>query len=995
MNASLSVSRWFGGLAALLLAATAAAAPPLSLGSYQHTAYPKQEGAPGDVSSIVQSADGFLWIVGTKGVTRYDGVTFQSFKPLAGEKFLAAQLNLAFPAEGGGIWIANPNAGPTLLKDGHLTHFDEEKSSAADVFHFFGDPQGGVWSVAVQGLMRFRGNTWEVIERSRPGRQILRGAFDADGTLWLVLREGKVIARARGSADFVDVAGVPEKSRIIFVGSSGRIYVSTATELHIYQVTGTTLTETTAPLPFKAADVVEDREGTVWITNTQRGVMLVSHDALRRAEAMHTAPVTELVNRQGGLTGSFAWRMWLDREGNLWVGTENGIDRFRRSAFTSMTLPDGLHEISAAVNAEGVLWIGSETHPLLRLATDATWSDTDIPALTMATYFDAAHDTVWAAGNDALWAIAKDQPTSIAAIGEGMVSAATQGVVADSKGRVYIGTNRKRHNVLVWDGHAWSDATTATIRPKVLAIDEHDRLWVGAAGEPRLARIDKGETLTFDERQGLQSGVIRSLYPEPGGLWIGGDAGIQHFDGKRFTTVSALDGDAFQDATGLTTDLDGNLWVQTLAGVREIEAADLAKALTAPATFVPYRAFDVTDGLPGAPDPDHTLPTLHRGSDGTLWAQTTSGLAWVDPKHIPQSRAVATVYIETVTSGESTFPRGKDGITLPAGRRSFRIAYTSPMFSRPERVKFRYRLVGFSDAWQDVGARREAEFTNVPPGRYRFEVKAISDTGAESSTADVGITRQPAYYETWWFRALGVVPLVVLLWVAYRLRTRTLTQRLRIRADEREAVARDIHDTLLQRFQGVMLTLQAWAMDGSIPGDRRAEMLEMSDQTRDALLEGRERILSLRRNEDNGLALYDQIAAEGGRLQAAEGMSFSLEVSGEPRALSSECQSELRDIAFEGLRNAFHHSHGKNVGLALDYAADALWLVITDDGTGFDEAVAKGRQDGHFGLLGLRERVARLAGTLSVESAPGEGTEVHIKLPARSAYAAFRRRWWH
>jgi signal transduction histidine kinase len=354
------------------------------------------------------------------------------------------------------------------------------------------------------------------------------------------------------------------------------------------------------------------------------------------------------------------------------------------------------------------------------------------------------------------------------------------------------------------------------------------------------------------------------------------------------------------------------------------------------------------------------------------------------------------VYVESVTGGDTAHPLLQATATLPANVRSFRVAYTSPMLSRPERVRFRYRLVGYSNTWQDAGSRREAVFTNVPPGTYRFEVTASNENGVVSTTkASVRIVRQAAYYETWWFRSLGILPVILLLWLAHKLRTRTLTRSLRIRAEEREAVARDIHDTLLQRFQGLMLTLQAWAMDETIPRDRRSDMLEMSDQTRDALIEGRERILLLRRTEDHGLALYDQIAAEGRRLQAAHGMAFSLEVNGTPRALAKACQGELRDIAFEALRNAFVHSHGENVVLVLSYAQDALWLVITDDGTGFDESLmAKARESAHFGLLGLRERVAQLAGTLGVESGPGEGTEIHIKLPGRTAYAGYRRRWW-
>ena len=995
MKVSLRAPRWLVAVAALLLAGAATAAPPISLGSYQHTAFQKQDGAPGDIASIAQTADGFLWMTGTKGVTRFDGVTFQAFRPAPGEAFRAAQLNSVFPAEGSGLWIANSDSGPTLLKDGHLTHFDEPKAAVAAISSFFADPQGGVWAVSPKGLVRFRAGAWEMVEPNTADRSTSRGLFDRTGALWLV-GGGRVRVRPRGATAFIDVPGGPDKPRYIFLGASGRFYITTRLAVYFYRVEGMALVETAAPLSVSASTVQEDREGSVWVTSTTRAVAFVSPDALRRAEVAHTEPVAEFMNRADGLTGGYAWPMIRDREDNLWVGTQNGLDRFRRSAFTTMKLPEGIHEVSASVDAEGTVWVGSETHPLLRLVPPSSWLETEIPRLTMATFYDARSDTVWAAAVDTLWSISKGIPTRASTVREDPVHAANNCVTSDSKGRVYVCTSRSEHNLLVWDGAGWNDATKTNLRPKVLAVDGDDSLWVGAAAEPRLARIAQGVATTFGESQGLQKGVIRALLAEPGGLWIGGDGGIQHFDGKRFTSIGALDDDAFQTATGLTKDTGGNLWIQTLDGVREVVAEDVSRALLAPATFVPYRSFDATDGLPGAPDPDRTLPTLRRDGDGILWAQTASGLAWIDPKRIPENHVVPAAYVEGVTSGDTAYPLQHAGVTLPAAMRSFRVAYTSPMLSRPERIHFRYRLVGYNNSWQDAGSRREAVFTNVPPGSYRFEVTAINENGVASTTrASAQIIRQAAYYETWWFRALGILPVVLVLWLAYELRTRALTRALRIRAEEREAVARDIHDTLLQRFQGLMLTLQAWAIDESIPQDRRSDMREMSEQTRDALIEGRERILLLRRTEDHGLALYDQIAAEGRRLQAVHAMIFSLEANGTPRALAKDCESELRDITFEALRNAFVHSHGAMVSLVLSYAEDALWLVITDDGTGFDESLmAKARESGHFGLLGLRERVTRLSGTLGVESSPGEGTEIHIKLPGHTAYAEYRRRVW-
>lgn len=978
-------------LLALVLcsAAVHAFASPETLGSFQHTAFQKQEGAPGDISHLAQTSDGFLWIAGTKGLTRFDGVTFAPFKPLPGERFLQSQFNWIFPAQGGGLWIANDNAGPTLLRDGHLTHFGEQQGYVGRAGYFFTDPHGEVWSVSSDAIMVFANGAWHAIERAQqPDRMYITGAFDAAGNLWVTASHQRLRVRAAGSDAFVDVPESVEAARRVFIGPSGRLYVTTSQGVHVYRAQGTRLSEVMLPIPFFVIAGVETRGGGLWLTSLSDGVYYASPEALAKAERDHAAPAMQKVPRIDG----FPWPLLEDNEGDVWLGRGGGLDRFRRTAFTEVPLPDNIHDVNAAIDAQGNAWIGSESYRVLRVpAGGGAWDVTDVPQYTMATFTDPSDGTVWGANVTGVWQLVPGVPHLAIPLPPPHPATDTYCLVRDRQGRFFVSRARNGHGLLAWDGSSWRDVLDMPAEVTVMAVDARNHVWAGTQERNRLIEVSDGETHRWDEHAQLAVGTVKSLLVDGGRLWVGGDDGIQFFDGQRFVTLRANDADAFQTTTGMVKDGAGNLWVQTLDGVMRIPAADIQHAIEAPGTPVSYRLFDSADGVPGAPDPIYTLPTLRTYADGRIWAHTAQGLAWIDPASPPRSTAVPAIRIESVSADGADVPLTGERASLSAGQRSFRVAYTTPLLSHPERVNFFYRLAGFSD-WQDAGHRREAVFTNVPPGDYRFEVRASGGGDVEGgATATLPLTRVPAYYETWWFRALALLPVALLLWMAYVARTRAIRRQWLIRVEEREAVARDLHDTLLQRFHGLILRLETWASDPAIPHGLRRDMAQLSDRTRDAVVEGRERILMLRRKDDD-LALYDNLLKEGRALEAAHGSAFSIDIQGDVVALRPMCRRELHDFALEAMRNAFRHAQGSHVAVSLNYRRDALWLVVTDDGRGFGaEDTQRARRDGHYGIVGLHERAARLNATLNIDSVPGDGTEIHLRIPSRTAYARRRR----
>lgn len=970
---------------------------PETLASFQHTSFGKSEGAPVGISGIAQTTDGFLWMTGTKGLTRFDGVRFTAFKPLPGERFLEAQLGMLFPAEGGGLWIQNDNAGPTLLKDGHLVHFGPDQGyigASLAPFAFFSDPQGTVWSVSTKAVLYFKDDAWHAVAPVRPSMGGYgNGAFDDEGNLWLTSDGSGVMVKARGSSNAPQrLPNMASFDGQVFSGPDSLLcFASRQTGVLLYRHNGTELTEVAAPIPLQIIAHLTSRTGALWLISSNYAVYYVSPEALAQAATNHSVPRLDAVPE----VGRSPLNVVEGRDGNIWTGGQDGLVRFAHTAFHPIDLPDDIHEVSASIDHAGDLWVGSETHPVLHISsTAASWESTNVPRLTLATYSDSTDGTVWAANKLGVWQLSPGMPRQVAAYPLPGKAGVPYSVLRDRNGMLFVASPQLGKGVLAWDGHDWHDILKTRATVKVMTLDRQNRLWLGGEAGKQLIELSHGIERRWGAAQNLRVGAVRSLLVDGDTLWVGGDEGIQFFDGKRFISLLGKDIDVFQTVTGLVKDATGNLWVQTLDGVMRIRATELIKAMADPGFRVTTRLFDASDGVPTVVDADRMLPSLRLGPDGRIWTHTASGLAWIDPAHLPKPPPLPPIVIETVSSGSTSYAAPSQGIQLSATQSSFRITYTTPALTHPERVEFAYRLAGFND-WQEVGNRREAVFTEVPAGDYVFEVRAMR-AGAPDSVvqASLALIRAPTYYETWWFHTLVALLVVLLLWIAYRMRVQALQRQMHIRVEERERIARDLHDTLLQGVQGLQLRLQTWAASPRLDASHQAEMTNVALRAREMLVDGRDRILALRR-DDAATDLAADLRASALDYTALYRVDFVLKEEGSPRAMMADAAQEVLDIAREGLRNAFVHADASSVELRLSWRRDGLHVLVRDDGIGIDEVILQnGGRVGHWGLQGMRERATRLGAPLHFTRSGRGGTEVALTVPARVAYARASRRSW-
>ena len=481
--------------------------------------------------------------------------------------------------------------------------------------------------------------------------------------------------------------------------------------------------------------------------------------------------------------------------------------------------------------------------------------------------------------------------------------------------------------------------------------------------------------------------------PRAQDAWVGGELGLARFDGQRFHAVTQRGGGQLPSVSGIVATPQGDLWLSTQRRRDRRSPPTKCSALSAdPGYAVRYALFDFLDGMPGTPTAMRPLPSIAAGTDGRLWFATSNGIVWIDPQATRSTTPFApNVEVQSIVADGRRYRPGP-GLQLP-----IRHAQSAGQLHGAEPVDSRARQVPLPARRRGALAGRGCATRGVlhqPRARrlHAFASTAANDDGVWNETgASIEFTIPPAFYQTRWFYALCALACLGVLTVSYRVRVRQVAAqvrgRLEARLAERERIARDLHDTLLQGMQGLIWRFQA-ATD-RIPADEPArQLMEQSLDRADKLLgESRDKVKDLRPAASEAADLAKALAAEGEQFAQLHDAQFKVSVEGARRDLHPIVREEGLLIGREALSNAFQHAQARNIEAEVSYGDAALHVRIRDDGRGISPARARRRRKpGHFGLLGMRERAKKLGAHLEVWSKPGAGTEVDLRVPADVAY---------
>ena len=983
-----------------------------------HRAWTARDGAPSQITSLAQTTDGYLWIGTTHGLFRFDGIRFERYEPQSGGPLQSGDVFCLLAVPDSGLWIGFRFGGISFLKDGHAVNYSQRDGlPPSRVAKITRGPDGAIWAGVQGGLARFENGRWEVVaERwGFTGSPVAAAFVDQQGTLWvaagatiLCLPQGT--NRFQSTGEHVGPGQVPQ----IVQGPGDTVWAADLTGQSIRQIRspGDSRPPAGPDVRDGSLGILFDHQGALWVT-TGEGLLRVRFpEQLAGQTIKRSNKGVEVFNEKQGLSSDFGWPILEDREGNIWVGTGAGLDQFRDTALLPVPFTVREAQFGIVPGDGGDVWTGNLGRQATRIHP-GTWQ-VQTPALPGANLppgrgFNAgirdAAGTVWLEAGSAILRMQGGHIARVPWPRELSLPQLYSGAMAvDHSGELWISIDLA--GIFHWNGSTWNRLDTPPGFAKLVPLsgftDAHGDVWFGYGGGT-IASIRRGRMQTFTPQDGVPVGSVKAITGDAGTLWIGGDLGIASFDGAHFHLLRSAADDVFGGTSGIVFTASGDLWLGTARGVIHIPAVEVQRFLKNPAYAVIYQLFDERDGLPGIIQQGRPFPTVIQATDGRLWFATTGGVATLDPTHYFGNRVPPPVSIRSIVSdGKAYLPSGS--IRLPSHTANLRIDYTALSLAIPERVQFRYMLEGLDSTWQDAGTRRQAFYTNLPPRRYQFRVAACNNDGVCSqSDATLNFAIAPTFYQTGWFLGITIAASAAALWMLFLLRVRRVAAIYRARMEERlaerERIARELHDTLLQSVQGLILSFQAVAKQ--IPSREPAhEALENAlDRADRVIAEGRDRVCSLRSQAGTSRELPELMRRIGEEYSPDGAVAFRVLVAGTPKKLHATALDEARAIAREALANAFQHATPAHVEVEIAYARSALRLGIRDDGCGLDpEILRAGERPGHWGLQGMRERAERLGATLKMWSRPGAGTEVHLEIPAKVAYrsnpAPARWAWW-
>jgi signal transduction histidine kinase len=539
-----------------------------------------------------------------------------------------------------------------------------------------------------------------------------------------------------------------------------------------------------------------------------------------------------------------------------------------------------------------------------------------------------------------------------------------------------------------------------------VAPDPGGGIWLGLI-RGDLARYKNGKLEIFPFRHstvpGIDTQVNELLVTSDGAVLGATHFGLIAWRNGTQQTLTVQNGLPCDGVHALVFDNEGNLWLYSQCGLIEVPKGEIQKWWQKPDTVVHFRLLDSLDGVRPGQAP---FDAAARSPDGRLWFANGFVLQVVDPAHLSRNSIPPPVHVEEIIADRRSYDPGSNP-SLPSLTRALEIDYAGLSFVAPQKVRFRYKLEGHDTEWQEPGSRRQAFYSDLRPGKYRFRVIACNNDGVwneEGATLDFSVA--PAWYQTIWFRVSCVGGFVLLLWALYQLRLQQLERQfgmqVEARVNERTRIARDLHDTLLQSFHGLILRFQAATnLLPERPAEAKQRFESAIDQAAQAVTEGRDAVQGLRSStvETNDLAmaisaLGEELAADG---TIADSALFRMAVEGTPRNLHPILRDEVYRIAGETLRNAFRHAQARQIEVEIHYDAQQFRLRVRDDGKGIDPGIlGEHPRPGHFGLHGMRERAKIVGGQLDVWSELDSGTEIELSIPASRAYAtpSARRSWW-
>jgi ligand-binding sensor domain-containing protein/two-component sensor histidine kinase len=1001
------------GFAAICLSYPAHAIDPSrTIAQYMQERWSGDRGFPGgSITALAQTRDGYLWIGTDKGLVRFDGANFRTFPQATPASFPIGPVQTLLEDAEGNLWIVLQNTQIVRYDNGHFELGHDEAGFGITSVASRRDGTVLLSSLAL-GTLKYSANkylaltpseapglpngTSETVDNlstrlssaegvtpdrfAEPNSPVLSMAETSDGRVWLGTRDKGLFYISEGRIVASEVKLPSTKVNCLLALNGGELWIGT--DHGMVQWAGTKTTS--VPLPLRQTAIltmVRDRDANVWV-GTADGLVRVNSSGVSvdQSSTPIEGPVTALLE---------------DRNGNLWAGNAHGILCLRDSIFVSYPV-ESLHAESTGaiyVDPNDRVWYAPIEGGLRWMrGKEAGGVDKDRLSQDVVYSIAGTKDELWIGRQQGGLTRVIYRNGSIAARTyterNGLAQNSVYTVHENPDGTVWAGTvsgglsrlkDGKFTTFTVADGLCSNTVTSIEDGP-------NGTMWFGTSGG--LSELANGRWRTYTSHDGLPADEVSSILRDSTGiLWIGTTSGLAYLSSGRISSTAgpeALRGRIL----GMADDQGGSLWIATVNRVLRIKRQGLLRGQLEDADI---REYSLADGLQGTEGVKRDRSVV-KDPHGNIWFSLNAGLSVVHPELADREAAPPVVRVDMVSvNGNPVSSQGL--VRIPASQRRIVIDYSALSLTAADRIRFRYRMDGFDHGWSESVTSREAVYTNLGPGPYWFRVAASNSYGAwNGSEAAIPLEIAPAFWQAWWFRLAVLLSLALLTWLIYRLRLLQISRQFEMlveeRAMERTRIARELHDSLLQGFQGLLLYLQvAQHMLPSRPEEARQAIEKVLDQGDQALAEARSAVQDLRDSPVSAGDLAQALAAIGKELSGHDHRAqLRVMTEGKPQNLDPILRDEVYRFAREALRNAFNHAKAQNIEAEITYGESFL-LRIRDDGVGIDPSViSHGRRGGHWGLPGMRERAESLGAAMEVWSESGAGTEVQLTIPAAIAY---------
>jgi signal transduction histidine kinase/ligand-binding sensor domain-containing protein len=834
--------------------------------------------------------------------------------------------------------------------------------------------------------MAFRQGKFQLLRdvSAMPRSPVLSIVQTADGSIWSGTR-GAGLHRFDEGHKSTDLVGPSDlKVNCLLTGPDRELWAGTDNGIMHWNGSGLVEIGPATLRQFQVLAMQRDRDGNLWAGTDAGGLLRINAHGVSSLDSPERS-------RQA-VTALFE-----DREGNLWIGSDSELERLRDSAFVTYSSPEGLPSDgnnAVFVDTESRLW-ATPIEGGLWWIKDGQHGRVPNDGLD--------HDVVYsiAEGKGELWLGRQRGGLTRLRMDGGSFTAHTytksDGLAQNSvfsvyrarDGSVWAGTLSGGVSKLSGDRFTTYTTADGLLANNVASIVESadGTMWFATPGG--LNAFSKNGWRGYTENEGLPSGNVYSLLEDSTGvLWIGTSAGLAFLGPKEIEVPAGPKSRLREPILGIAEDRHGSLWLATSNRVLRVNRE---KLLQRTLKDDDVREFGTADGLRGM-EGVRRYRSVVPDPAGRIWFSLNRGISMVDPDRLTRNTAPSIVHVQSIAAdGDSVGLRGP--VHVPGGRKRITFGYAGLSLAAPELVHYRYRLDQYDGRWSDSGTQPQASYTNLAPGRYHFRVIASTPDGVwNSSEAALEFVVDPLYWQTWWFSFGIVLACAVAIAALYRYRMQMVTERLKVRFEERlterTRIAQELHDTLLQGF--LSASMQVHVAVDSLPADSHAKptLTRALQLIRQVIDEGRNAVRGLRSTASVSLDLEQAFSRIPQEVLQRSGQParFRVIVEGQQQPLHPLLRDDVYRIGREALINAFRHSRAKHVEIEVKYSPSQLRLLVRDDGIGIESHILKSGRDGHFGLCGMRERAEQIGARLHVYSSVAAGTEVELTVPGHIAF---------